>query len=226
MITIMGLVKSRREMRVEDIHEPAPGVRGPLTAFEGTHTLNVVVDRTQKAINHARGPVEIDCISQFVFANLSQGLAAAGANGFEIALGVEEANITDIRVVTALQNTVVAPPTTTGALKRMSLLRKRADVSSQEFQDQWLNMHAVLVKRLPGVLGYRQNLVLDGADANTAIGVDGVVELWFENAEAVENAFRSERGHTLMAHAKEFIAEITTFLVMPVETVHRPRGKG
>jgi hypothetical protein len=43
--------------------------------------------------------------------------------------------------------------------------------------------------------------------------VDGIVELWFRDAEDLESGFRSACGKTLMTHAEEFIAEISTFLV-------------
>jgi hypothetical protein len=47
--------------------------------------------------------------------------------------------------------------------------------------------------------------------------VDGMVELWFPDTETIEAAFRSDVGITTMTHAKEFIAEISTFLVEPTE---------
>jgi uncharacterized protein (TIGR02118 family) len=101
----------------------------------------------------------------------------------------------------------------------MSLLRKRPDVSSEVFKDEWFNLHALLVRRLPGVLGYRQNLVLDGADEDGERVVDGIVELWFESLESIEGAFTSPRGITTMTHAKEFIAQINTYVVQPTVIV-------
>ena len=95
-----------------------------------------------------------------------------------------------------------------------------------EFQRQWFNEHSYLVKRIPGLLGYRQNLVLDrqksrndDADDGMDVGIDGIVELWFEDVDAIERGFRSDRGRTTMMHAQEFISEISTFMVDTTEVI-------
>lgn len=43
--------------------------------------------------------------------------------------------------------------------------------------------------------------------------IDGVVELWFEDTEALNRAFASPQGVQAMKHAESFIDEITTFMV-------------
>jgi len=80
-------------------------------------------------------------------------------------------------------------------------------------------VHADLVRTMPGVSGYRQNVVC-GRERTKGVPcgydelpIDGIVELWFESPEVLNAAFASPRGVTLMTHAREFIAEITTFLV-------------
>jgi uncharacterized protein (TIGR02118 family) len=79
--------------------------------------------------------------------------------------------------------------------------------------------HARLVRETNGVHGYRQNLVVAReVPKGTPVGyeglpIDGIVELWFESTESLDAAFASPEGKTLMAHARVFIAEITTFLV-------------
>jgi len=69
------------------------------------------------------------------------------------------------------------------------------------------------------VRGYRQNLIV-GREVPKGqpvdydrLPIDGIVELWFDDTESLNTAFASPRGVTLMTHAREFIAEITTFLV-------------
>jgi len=46
--------------------------------------------------------------------------------------------------------------------------------------------------------------------------LDGIVELWFADADAIDEAFGSPVGRDTMAHAQSFIGEITTYLVEPV----------
>lgn len=63
------------------------------------------------------------------------------------------------------------------------------------FDEEWRLEHARLVKLVPGVRGYRQNVVV--------------------GREADGRAFSTPEGVTLMQHATTFIDEITTFLVEP-----------
>jgi hypothetical protein len=73
---------------------------------------------------------------------------------------------------------------------------------------------------MPGVAGYRQNVVLarernKGQPCNYHdLPIDGIVELWFENPGTLEAAFSSPAGQVTMAHAKTFLAEITAFVVV------------
>jgi len=83
------------------------------------------------------------------------------------------------------------------------------------------------VKRLPEVKGYTQNLIFDRAHGRGRpatygeLPIDGIVELWFTDVERLNTGFASDAGKTLMAHATEFIAEISTFLVETHEVVCR-----
>jgi uncharacterized protein (TIGR02118 family) len=107
----------------------------------------------------------------------------------------------------------------------MSLLRRRPDVSPERFAHEWRAVHGPLAGAMPGVLGYRQNLVTGrqspkGTDVGyDALPIDGVVELWFADPDTLNAAFASPHGQETMAHALEFIGEITTFLVEPVVVV-------
>jgi uncharacterized protein (TIGR02118 family) len=101
----------------------------------------------------------------------------------------------------------------------MSTLKRRPGVSAEKFQREWFDVHSELVKRLPEVKGYTQNLIFDRSHGRgrpityDEFSVDGIVELWFRDAEDLASGFGSPSGTTLMTHAEEFIAEISTFLV-------------
>ena len=68
-------------------------------------------------------------------------------------------------------------------------------------------------------MGYTQNVVVDRYRTMTEkatrdeLPVDGIVELWFPDADAIVNAFASAQAGITQTHAKDFIATITTFLV-------------
>ena len=72
---------------------------------------------------------------------------------------------------------------------------------------------------MPGVSGYRQNVVLERELVKAQkcgyddLPIDGIVELWFETPATLEAAFSSPQGRRTMDHAKTFLSEITAFLV-------------
>jgi uncharacterized protein (TIGR02118 family) len=127
--------------------------------------------------------------------------------------------IGDLRIVSLDQVEAIPPATDRPLIKRMSLLRRRPEVTPEQFRHEWRVEHARLVRATKGIFGYRQNLVIGRqAPKGTTVGheglpIDGIVELWFESTGSLDAAFASAEGQTLMAHAPKFIAEITTFLV-------------
>lgn len=229
MIVRMGLITRKPDLAEAEFVRRWREGHGPLVRKLlpelGGYLQNLIVDRSQRAIEYKRGSVEVDGISQLFFADLSAMRRSIDARALGALADDEKNFVGDLILLTALQNTVVAPPTQGPFVKRMSFLRKRAEISFQEFQNQWFDMHGMLVKRLPGLLGYRQNLVIDRRknrfddNDDVRIPIDGVVELWFEDSAAIDHAFRSPRGKTTMMHAEEFIAEISTYMVQTTAIV-------
>lgn len=216
MITVMALMRTATELKSDAVARSLAGLPEQSNGVLG-RVFNRVTDSAQRGINYARSDTQLDAIAQFFCPDISSAMGAAAMGSLDLTMGVPGHIIEEMNHILCLQNTVVPKPESP-ALKRMSILRKRTDISSEEFQDQWFKMHDVLVKRLPGLSGYRQNLVLDGPrDADGHMMVDGMVELWFPDTATIEDAFRSDIGITTMTHAKEFIAEISTFLVEPTE---------
>jgi uncharacterized protein (TIGR02118 family) len=191
-----------------------PGLRG--------YVQNHVTDSEQRGIRFKRGPEQLDGFSQLWFDD-DIGLASAFDSPLSKKLiDDEEHFIGRLRITTMEPTTVVTPPEHGRALKRMSILRRRADVSQEQFAHEWRAVHGPMVKRMPGILGYRQNLIRAREAPkghvvdDKAWPVDGIVELWFEDTAAIDSAFSSALGQETMAHAETFIGEITTFLVEPV----------
>jgi uncharacterized protein (TIGR02118 family) len=219
MISVMALIETSTELGPDVGSESLDALRAQADGTDSIlgQVFNRVSDSSQKGIDYARGGIHLDAIAQFFCPDISSGMSAAASGALDLAMGVPGHLIEEMNPILCLQNTVVPAPSDTSCLKRMSILRKRPDVSAEEFQEQWFDLHAILVKRLPGLRGYRQNLVLDGPrDPEGHMMVDGMVELWFDDTDAIEAAFRSDIGTTIMTHAREFIAEIATFLVDPV----------
>jgi uncharacterized protein (TIGR02118 family) len=228
MIVRMGLLKRRSGMSPAAFRNHWREVHGPIAArLPGLRRYhqNHIVDTEQRGIDYPRGPLTIDGISELWFDDKEAMERAIKSEAMD-ALAADEANLLDnIHVITAEQHLVIPTPSAVPLLKRMSTLKRRQDVSPETFRHEWFEVHSLLVKRLPQVKGYTQNLVLDrshgrsGAASREELPIDGMVELWFEDVSSLESAFRSPAGVTLMTHAREFLAEISTFLVEVYEVV-------
>ncbi|MCP2138611.1 uncharacterized protein (TIGR02118 family) [Rhizobium sp. SLBN-94] len=230
MIVRMGLFRRKPELTVEDFARHWRETHGALVRDTfGTleaYIQNLVTDKTQKGIAYERSDLEIDAISQLFFPTLTAMRGSVNEENLK-RLQEDEANfLTDLMVATAFQNTVIPVQKDAKRVKRMSLLKRKPGISTEEFQGQWFNDHAALVKRLPGLLGYRQNIIIDwqtnrfsdGSDSGE-LALDGIVELWFEDEAAIERGFKSAQGQTAMMHAKEFLGQISTYVVNPVEII-------
>lgn len=191
----------------------APGLRG--------YWQNAVTDRLQRGIDFARGPWDLDGFSQLWFDDQKQADHAFGQSGLAGDLIADENRfIGQLHILTTRQSVVVpvAEAARGRLLKRMSILKRRPDVSEDDFRREW-TIHAGHVQKMPGVAGYRQNLVVARERTKgqpcgyDALPIDGIVEMWFESADTLNAAFSSAQGQVTMRHASIFIAEITAFVV-------------
>jgi len=227
MIVRMGLLRKRPEHDEDAFRSHWRDTHGPLAAqLPGLRRYhqNYVVDREQRGIRYARG-ADFDGFSELWFDDMPS-MNGAFATDLVHRLGKDEALfIGEIELVTAVQHVVVPKPAGVPLIKRMSTLKRRADVSAETFAAEWLDVHSFLVKRLPEVKGYTQNLIFDRAHGRgrpapyEELSIDGIVELWFSDVAGLDAAFASDAGKTLMTHATEFIGEISTFLVETHEVV-------
>ena len=106
--------------------------------------------------------LDFDGFSELWFDDLPSMQAAFAAEKQVKELGEDEARfIGDLKLITAIQHVVIPKPTGVPLIKRMSTLKRRPDVSAEKFKEEWFDVHSVLVKRLPQVKAYTQNLIFD-----------------------------------------------------------------
>lgn len=228
MIVRMGLLAQNPGITMEQFRQHWRDVHGPLAAkLPGLrrYQQNHVIDREQRGIDYARGAHNFDGFSQLWFDDVPS-MSAAFATEQVKQLGEDEARfIGELKLMTALQHVVIPKPPGVPLVKRMSILKRRAGISSEKFASEWIDTHSFLVKRLPEVQGYKQDLVFDRAHGRgnpatyAELPIDGIVELWFPDLDSLNAGFASDAGKTLMTHATEFIAEISTVLVETHEIV-------
>ena len=106
----------------------------------------------------------------------------------------------------------------------MSFLQRRPDLQRPAFFDWWLNQHAPLVVKIPGLRRYHISLVAVPQDGT----FDGVAELWFDDAAALATGFAGEAGKIARADGAEHTTRIERLHVEEfpfVDTGTRPRFK-
>lgn len=226
MTVRIGMIRKKPDWTPDEFAAYWRDKHGPLAARAPAlrgYWQNAVTERLQRGIDFARGPWDFDGFSQLWFDDAGHADHAFKDGDLAAALIQDEQRfLGGLHILTAEQHVVVPVPDAprrSALLKRISTLKRRADVSEEDFRREW-RVHADHVRKMPGVAGYRQNVVV-GRElvkgvpcAYEELPVDGVVELWFEDTRKLEAAFSSPAGQTTMAHAKTFLAEITAFLVI------------
>ena len=104
--------------------------------------------------------------------------------------------------------------TTKTHTKRLGFVKKREDMSQEQFARHWLGTHAGLCVKLPGLIRYSVNLVDKSRFPH--FDYDGFSELWFESEQALHASLESPQGRTLLADLPNFAGEIHP--IIAVET--------
>ncbi len=92
--------------------------------------------------------------------------------------------------------------------KAMILLQRKPAMSAEDFQSWWLNDHAPMASRLPGLRKAAFNVV---NDENAEF--DGVSELWFDSQADFEAAYASELGKSVAADSMANVSRRERLLV-------------
>lgn len=101
--------------------------------------------------------------------------------------------------------------------KRLGILRKKEGISHDEFVNHWLEQHAALCVKLPGLRRYSVNFV--DRQRFPKFGYDGFSELWFDSEEALIAAFNSPEGKTLLADLPNFAGDIDPIIAVETQVL-------
>jgi uncharacterized protein (TIGR02118 family) len=106
-------------------------------------------------------------------------------------------------------NPVLEPPETALSrtyTKRLGILRRKPGMSLEAFRTHWLEVHAALCVKLPGLRRYSVNFV--DRERFAHFPYDGFSELWFDSEDALRAALDSDEGRTLLADLPNFAGDI------------------
>jgi uncharacterized protein (TIGR02118 family) len=93
-------------------------------------------------------------------------------------------------------------------IKVFFVLRRRPDVSPEQFHDYWKNTHGPLVSKVPGLIHYVQHHTISVPRpeySNDDPPIDGLVETWWESVEAAQRAGLSPEFAAVMADEAKFM---------------------
>ena len=86
-------------------------------------------------------------------------------------------------------------------IKAVILLKRKDDMSLEDFSDWMLKEHVPLALKLDGLKRYQVNIARDPDSP-----YDGVAELWFDSEDAMLAAYATEHGKAVaadsLAHVK------------------------
>lgn len=87
--------------------------------------------------------------------------------------------------------------------KLIGILKRPDGVSVEAFHQWWLQEHATLVQRFPGLKKYAINLTTSGDQR-----YDGVAEVWFDHREDMERVFSTPEGQAARRSATGHSGEL------------------
>jgi uncharacterized protein (TIGR02118 family) len=102
-------------------------------------------------------------------------------------------------------------------LKFMVVVYRRPELTLEEFRRHFEKVHGLLAKHLPGLKKYVQNYASADPERESP-GWDAIVELYFDNWEAMEAAWASPQGAASDADLPAF-ADMTRTTWSVVEEV-------
>ena len=109
-------------------------------------------------------------------------------------------------------------------IKRISFIRRKPDMSEEEFFQHWSGPHADIVRQMPGVRGLRFGRVKSWNPEEARW--DGVGELWFDSVDAALKAFATEPFASMLTEdRKKFIGEAQSCFVEEKTVVTPPQGR-
>jgi 2-iminobutanoate/2-iminopropanoate deaminase len=102
-------------------------------------------------------------------------------------------------------------------IKSISLLTRKEGLTHEQFMKHWVEIHAPLAHAVPGLRRYVQSHIVAERTRpdipTTAVDVDGIAELWYDDRATMERALASAAAQALHADGALFIGRIKTFVV-------------
>jgi len=95
-------------------------------------------------------------------------------------------------------------------VRTVALLGRKSGMTFAEFDSYWRDVHAPLAEKVPGVIRYVQRHIVpneETGEPDNEFGIDGLVALDYESAEAMEAGWASEAGLRALDDVPNFLGK-------------------
>ncbi len=109
-------------------------------------------------------------------------------------------------------------------IKLIYCITKKPGLTDEEFLDYWRNVHAPLGARIPGVRKFVQSRRIHVTGDKHQGDFDGMVELWFDNVEALLAARQSPEWKASTDDETNFIdhTKVASFVSVEHAVLDKP----
>ena len=90
-------------------------------------------------------------------------------------------------------------------IKLVGMMHRKAGMTVEDYQAYWLDVHAQLIAKVPGLRRYVQSHSMAEAYGDFPQAYDGMAEAWFDDVEAYRAAVASPEWQAAVADAANFI---------------------
>ncbi len=207
MVKVVTFLKRKSGMSVEDFQRywrtrhPEVVVRLPgVRRYVQSHTL---------ASSYGKGEPVYDGIAE-VWADGTDALRAMTRSPENAKVQADEAQFIDRGTMGFLvteEQVVVDGAVTSGAVKALEFLSRKAGTSVDEFQRHWRESHARILAGIPGLRRCVLSATRRAAyEAGRTPAHDGVTSLWFDSSDALRAAASSPDYGAAVADRERFLA--------------------
>lgn len=108
-------------------------------------------------------------------------------------------------------------------IKVLGLLTRKAGTTHEAFVRHWYDIHGPLALSVPGIRRYVQSHITDTRTRpdipETAVDVDGIAELWFDDLESMKRAGATPEMKRLTDDGALFIGQIKSYVIEEREII-------
>jgi uncharacterized protein (TIGR02118 family) len=113
-----------------------------------------------------------------------------------------------------------------GVIKILGLLTRKEGLTHDQFVRHWFDIHGPLALAVPGVRRYVQSHITGTRTRpdipETNVDVDGIAELWYNDAETAARAAASPEMKRLTDDGALFIGRIKTYVIEERQIIPPP----